>query len=346
MAKKRAYLVNLWRELERAQGVPIPATLRSFLVVQHARVLAERPPREVVVRAMLATLANLEARDLWPADDLRPLARRDLPRSARHDGRWSLWRELRKRRAELLGDPPDEPPWTVIGFGRHRAAGTIVYTFDQRLPGKVVTGALKHELPRLRAHGWMRATRPLSARQLALLRYVCLESDPTASWRKRAQGWQDSRFCKAHPRWGKPYRGKSGAKRFKKDFHSAEASLTGSAGQLGLHYDLRVRERMLTLRRTAVDAGPALTEDAGPPLPEITTWPRVDPTKAETLRAQFAAAAEIEKLVAQAQAGDDAAADEAVALCLRWRPAAIDELKARLGRVGDNRQDPNERGNV
>jgi hypothetical protein len=346
VAKKRAYLVKLWRELERAQGVPIPAALRSFLAVQHARVLAERPPRELVVRAMLATLANLEAHGLWPADDLRPLARRDLPRSARRDGRWLLWRELRKRRAELLGDPPDEPPWTVIGFGRHRAAGTIVYTFDRRLPDKTVAGALKRELPRLRARGWMRATRPLSARQLALLRYVCLESNPTASWRQRARGWRDSRFCKAHPKWGKPYRGKSGARRFKNDFHSAEASLAGSEGQLGLHYDLRVRERILTLRRTAVDAGPVLAEDAGTPLPEITTWRRVDPTKTEALRAQFAAAAEIEALVAQAKAGDDAAADEALALCLRWRPAAIDELKARLGRVGDNRQDPDEPGDV
>jgi hypothetical protein len=346
VGNESAYEGRLWRALKRAHGAPLPQAVRAFLSAQHALALVERVPRELVVKDMLGTLANLKAHNLWPPDDERPVKLGKSRSGAKRDGRWPLWRELRKRRAELLGDPPDEPPWTVIGFGRQRAAGTIVYTFDRRLPDKTVAGALKRELPRLRARGWMRATRPLSARQLALLRYVCLESNPTASWRERARGWRDSRFCKAHPKWGKPYRGKSGARRFKKDFHSAEASLTGSEGQLGLHYDLRVRERILTLRRTTVGAGPVLAEDASTPLPEITTWRRADPAKGEALRAQFAAAAEIEALVAQAKAGDDAAADEAVALCLRWRPAAIDELKARLGRVGDNRQNPDEPGHV
>jgi hypothetical protein len=345
VGKKRAYQVKLWRELKRAHGA-LPPVVRSFLAAQHARALAERLPSELVVRDMLATIANLEAHDLLPADNERPLDLGDLPKGARRDGRWPLWRELRERRAELLGEHHDEPPWAPLRFGRHRAASTLVYTFDQRLPGKTVVAALQRELPRLHRRGWTHTTHRLSALELALVRYVCLESDFEASWRERARDWRHSHFCKTHPKWSKPYRGKSGARRFKKDFKKAEAGLAGSEGALGVHYDPEVREGHLTLRQTPADAGLALPEGAGAPLREITTWRRVDPAKGEALRARFAAGAEIEALVARAQAGDAAAADEAVALCLRWRPAAIGELNARLGRVGDSRQNPDRPDNV
>jgi hypothetical protein len=342
--KKRSYQVKLWRKLRQAHGAPLPPAVRAFLATQHARALAERLPRELVVRDMLGTLANLKAHGLWPADDERPL---ELPRGSRDAGRVPLWRELRDRRAELLGERPDEPPWTALRVGRQREAGMIVFTFDNRLTDKTVKGALKDELPRLRARGWTRAARPLSAFELALVRYVCLESDPQGSWRQRAIGWRHSRFCKAHPKWGRRYRGKRAGRRFKKDFHAAEARLAGEKGALGVHYDTHVHKRNTSSRHGYAETQSMVSDDAAAQRPEITAWPRVAPARAEALRARFAVAAEIEALVVRAQAGDSAAADEAVALCLRWRPAAIDELYARLGRMHeDNPGDPDQSGHV
>ena len=341
MGDQGAYQDRLWRELRHAHGGPMPQAARAFLAAQHARALAEQSPLERVVQDMLDTIANLQANNLWPPDAERPLK---LTPATRRDRRWALWRELDSRRAKLLGLGHDEPPWTPLRVARLREAGTITLTFDRRLPNAAVRDALRRELPRLRARGWTHATRPLSALELALVRYVCLESSLTTSWRKRTNGWRHSRFCEAHPKWGKPYRGKRAARRFKKDFHRAEATLAGSEGALALYCDPQVRER-LRLRHTIAEAESALRADAATLQQEITA--RVDPAKAEALRARFAAGAEIEALVARAQAGDAAAPDEAIALCLRWRPAAIDELYARLGRVRDDApDDPEQSGEV
>jgi hypothetical protein len=330
MANQGASQDALWREFKRAHGVSLPQSVRAFLAAQHAQALAEQQPRKQIMKEMLDTLANLRAHSLWPVDDERPLK---LPRAAKRDGRWALWRDLHERRAELLNEDADERPWTPLRIGRQREAGTITFKFDHRLAATTVRSALKDELPRLRARGWMGARRSLSGFQLALVRYVCLESPLTASWRERTKGWRHSRFVAAHAKWGKPYRGKKATRHFKRDFHKAENALAGSRGALGVHYDPRVRARHLELGRSGVAAEPALTDDAASTQQRDIAWPRADPAKAEALRARFAAAAEIEALVARAQAGDAAAADEAVALCLPWRPAAIDELNARLGRM-------------
>ena len=329
MANQRALHGRLWRKLKRAHGAPLPQTVRDFLAAQHAPALAEQQSGKRVVKEMLNTLANLRAHDLWPPDDERPLK---LPRAAKRDGRWRLWGELDERRVELLERHGAEQPWAALRVGRHRKAGTISFAFDSRLAATTVRAALKDELPHLRARGWMRTERPLSAFKLALVRYVCLESPLTASWRQRTEGWRHSRFVAAHAKWGKPYRGKKATRRFKRDFHKAEKALAGSRGALAVHYDARVRARHLELCRWGVAAEPASNDVDAIQKQESTPWRRVDLTKAEALRARFAAAAEIEALVARAQVGDAAAADEAVALCLRWRPAAIDELYARLGR--------------
>ena len=270
-----------------------------------------------------------------------------LPREVRRDGRWPLWRELRDRRAELLGERRDEPPWTALRFSWQPQADTIAFAFDRRLPGKTVREALERELPHLRAAGWLCTSQPLSKRELALLRYVCLESALEAGWRERAKGWRHSLSCKAHPKWGKPYRGKHAAQRFTRDFHKAEKHLAGRKGALRVYYDPRVRERDARLARRKAESAAAPTRDAAAQQQEIIAWQRVDPAKAAALRARFAVTAQIDELVAKALAGDAAAADEAVSLCLRFRPAAIDELRTRLSRVReDDPRDPNQSGQV
>ena len=340
MANQRAFHDGLWRELKRAHGAPLPPTVRGFLAAQHAPALAEQQSGKRVVSEMLNTLANLRAHDLWPLDDERSLK---LPRAAKRDGRWTLWGELHERRVELLEGRCAERSWTALRVGRRQQAGTICFAFDSRLPAATVRAALKDELPRLRARGWMGTSRPLSAFELALVRYVCLESPLAASWRQRAKGWRHSRFVAAHAKWGKSYRGKKATRRFKRDFHNAENALAGPSGALAVHYDPGVRARHLEAWRWGVAAEPALTDDPAPAQQQDITWRRAGPAKGEALRARFAAGAEIEALVARAQAGDVAAADEAVALCLRWRPAAIDELNTRLGRVRDEAADDTDR---
>lgn len=344
MANRRASYDGLWRELGRAHGAPLPQGVRDFLAAQHAPALAERQPRKRVLEEMLDTLVNLRAHGLWPPDDERPLR---LARAAKRDGRWPLWRKLHERRAELLGEDAVEQPWAPLRIGRRRAAGTITLAFDSRLSDATVRRALKGELPRLRARGWMSATRPLSAFELALVRYVCLESPLAASWKQRTKGWRHSRFVAAHAKWGKPYRGKKATRDFKRDFHKAEIALAGSRGALEVHYDPRVRKRYRKRRQTVAETEPVPTTGVASPPQGSIAWRRADPAKGEALRARFAAGAEIEALVGRAQAGDTAAADEAVALCLRWRPAAIDQLNARLGRVRDAAaDDADQRGDV
>lgn len=280
--EKKTYEGGLWRKLERVYGGALPQTVRAFLAAQHGRALVEDRPRKLIVQEMLATLANLETHDLWPADQERRVQLRRLPGAARRDGRWPLWRELHAHRELLLGERHDEP-WTALRFGRHRKAGTIVFSFDRRLSDKTVKRTLRRELPRLRAAGWSNDPRPLSKRELALVRYVCLDSPPEASWRERTRSWRRSRFCRSHPAWAKLYRGKRATQRFERDFHKAEASLAGRKGALDIHYDPRVRERELRLR--GYETQPAPTDDAAARRREVIA--RVDPAKAAALRAGF-----------------------------------------------------------
>jgi hypothetical protein len=333
MTGKRSDAHDLWRELERIHGAKLPVAVRAFLIAQHGR--PEPAARGATVAAMARTLTNLTEAGLWPAAVSRRLKAQSLAASDAADPRWRLERKLHKRRAQLLGEAAG-PSWSPLQFARHTASGTIVYSFDRRLSKKTVRRALVRELPRLRKDGWLRAAAQLSKRELALLSHVCLSCQPEQSWRERASAWRRSDAVAAHHAWGKPYRGKRGARRFAKHFHRAEAAFAGHRGALAFCYDSPV----------AAEHAPDHAREAAAPRADHGEVPRFDLTRSErptdlgrvapgrgaALRERFAAGVRLEELVALSLAGDGAAGDEAIALCRRWRPAALPELLARLGR--------------
>ena len=309
----------LWRELEDILGGPLPKSVRAFLNDQHPGSPAGTPVGRL--RAMASTLANLASHGLWPAAEQR---RGVLPGNLRRDRRWQLWTELDRRRRELLGET-HRSGRTPLYIALSLDTGTVDYSFDRRLADETIVRVLRRELPGLRADGWLFPAKPMPDRQLALVRFVCLQSEHGQSWRRRAKGWRKA--CPdGHPAWWKPYRGKRGARRLAREFHRAEARLAGSKGALAVFYKAgkldRERESRLSGLVSGVAPGPG---EGDRPLSTV--------GRGEALRQRFAAGVRIEELVARAQAGDKAAADEAEALCRLWRPAAVDDLLARLEHV-------------
>jgi hypothetical protein len=341
MTRQRTDEHDLWQELERIHGEKLPAAVRAFLIAQHGRPPASAPG--AALAAMARTLANLAEAGLWPADEDRRLKLKLLAAPDAGDPRWRLVRKLHKRRAELLGEAA-EPPWSPLKLAQHRKSGTVAYSFDSRLSDESIQGALASELPRLRKAGWLAPGEPVGKRALALVHYVCLVCRPGQSWQQRVAGWCSSAAVAAHPAWGKVYRSKQAARRFASDFHRAEAALTGAQGALALFYDPVVAERAgLRSDKAAVDTPqrqPSTSQgDLSSPEMESALG-RVLPGQGEALRARFAAGVHIEELAVRALAGDLAAGDEAIALCRRWRPTALPELLARLGRLSEDGEAP------
>ena len=299
---------------------------------------------------------ELKVCGLWPGEDVRPIEPSEVPTGGRHDARWTLWRDLRDRRAEVLAVPCDEPSWTPFRFALDRERHHIVFSFDQRLADRTVSGMLKDELPKLREQGWRRETYYSPGkhdRGLALVRYVCLEASNSATWRDRVAGWLASSHVKTHPGWAKPYRGEQGARRFEEDFHEAEAALAGyqvefttNSGErlktqhsLALLYDDRVREQFLQVQGMSDQAERALAGDRAAQETEVAAVRKaLGDDLAERLERGFQADAEIEALVAKARAGDAAAGEEARLRVDRgdshWTP---ERLGDRLGQLAQQR---------
>ena len=94
---------------------------------------------------------------------------------------------------------------------------------------------LRRTWPQLTKAGWVRRTRPLSVRNVALMRHVCLESVPGTSWRNLLKEWN-----RKWPDWtAKDVHG------FHAAFRRAEQELTGEAHGLEWFYNLHARRNPL-----------------------------------------------------------------------------------------------------
>jgi hypothetical protein len=319
-----------------------------------------RVTREKYVSLVADMARGLKDHGLWPNEDVLAAEAPEQPTGGKADARWPLWRDLRDRLAEVRGVPYDEPPWTPFRFALDRERGYVVFSFDHRLSERAVKGALKRELPRMRERGWLRETYYSVGkhdRALTLVRYVCLESPASATWRDRVTGWLASSYVKEHPEWGKPYHGDQASRRFERDFHQAEAALAGpqvelTAGTeshkgehaLAIFYDRRTQEAELVIRGMAERAERAVAGDPAAREAEVELLRRsVGDDEAEALRHVFQVDDEIEALVSEAVGGHAAAEEEAHRRVgmepSHWRE---EDLRKRLAKVRADR-DPDTR---
>lgn len=164
--------------------------------------------------------------------------RRPRDSAKRDDARWALLADL-----GLLHDAPivveRVAGWSFEASDSH----AIRLTFDARVSKQALIVALTEMWPRLRSEGWVRPTRAMEDRKLALVRYVCLESGLDTSWRERCAGWNAT-----HGEW--TY---SDVRAMRSDFDRAERSLTGRKWGLARFYS---PEKKAALEKDFKDLNP------------------------------------------------------------------------------------------
>jgi hypothetical protein len=175
--------------------------------------------------------AGLLRTDAYVADGEAPIGR--------SDGRWDLWLELRNR-----ANPEETPEWVPMTVRRvFNATGEpaigdnrVELSFDHRLSQGAVVAAIRKLWPRLAASGWVHRTKRLADRNIALIRFVCLEVEPGTSWRAMLAAWNAAR-----PAWSF-----GNVRDFQSAFHRVEKDLTD--GEHGLEWFYSPRYRTATSR--------------------------------------------------------------------------------------------------
>lgn len=155
------------------------------------------------------------------------------------DARWPLLHDLGMRWAEVAGTEAPTPPmrfrcgdeWDALDI-----APLVTVSFDSRLSMRAVLSAIREVWPLMISDGWVRRTRPLGDRKLALVRHVCLDMDTSATWRERLKAWNE----KHKGAWA--YKDALG---LQSDFRKAEKSLTGRTSGLARFYDEDSRTRAM-----------------------------------------------------------------------------------------------------
>ena len=117
--------------------------------------------------------------------------------------------------------------------------------FDHRMSQRDLVYNIRSLWPRLARAGLVRQTRPLRRRAIALVRLVCLEQPPGATWKARMAAWNCS--AEVPDRYVE-------VRLFQRDFRRAERQLTGFAYGLEHIYNpvARLPEKEL---RALSDAG-------------------------------------------------------------------------------------------
>lgn|GEM_PF-5826372 len=224
---------KIWRDVERELGHRVSKAARDYL----------EESRE-------AELSYLEFEQAVEelADEVRRLGGHGFavtpsPGSASieiPDGaRWQLLYDLGRRFEAKFADHPltDEfhgfAPMNLEHYhdsSSYPPSERVKVEFDSGMNLATVTALLQREFrERYRPKGWVRTTRPLGERAIALVRFVCLEAEEGLTWRRRLARWNE-RF----PEW----RFKD-ARRLASAFRRAEMQLTGIRGSLTTLYITR-----------------------------------------------------------------------------------------------------------
>lgn len=249
--------VDLWRVVDAQLETPATPAEREFIRLQE---LVDDYLGDVsrgvdcalddCAETMVKTIHNLRRVGLPAAD-----AGERIEATPSDDRRWQLVAELH------AAANPGSPAWPVLTVTTKRPVGfytgeapepmgrTVEIAFDHRLSFRALVFQLRRLWPELLKAGFVRRTRPLDDRTIALLRFVCLESPPGTSWRKRWEAWNQR--WRDRPEWRfKDTRALTTA------FHRAERQLTGKTDGLAWYYNQAARLSADELRLLA-DQGDA-----------------------------------------------------------------------------------------
>lgn len=227
----------MWEAVEEAVGQPVSDEVRVFCRLQGFddiwTVATSEPDRQRIVDKVVRTVENLAAAGFDTAHGGAGSILDPGTDGEDTDKRWALWRDLeRVRRAELGGgEKPDWAPFVVTRVfdisSRPLYSERIELSIDSRVPLRRIKRELDKLWKSMASAGWVKRSRPLGNRGIALVHFVCIESKRGATWRERLDAWNsehaDSTFNKVQA--------------FQSAFRRAESQLTGSKYGLAWFYD-------------------------------------------------------------------------------------------------------------
>jgi hypothetical protein len=184
-------LVRFWEALQMRLGNPVPKNVKTFVRLRNydERWLSAGARERIRIEAdVVALVRDLGASGLL--DDEERLESSEEAVKLEGDERWPLLRELMAESGS--------PDWREIRLRRvvrtdSRGFPGVDHRVEIDLDARVSLKALKAELDRvwrfIRKEGWVNRTRPLDARNIALARFICLESEPGVTWQQRLDEW-------------------------------------------------------------------------------------------------------------------------------------------------------------
>lgn len=159
------------------------------------------------------------------------------------------WRINVPDKAQPFPWKPVTASWTNWVFGDSAARpAEVTLRFDHRISQRSLVAQIRAIWPRLLKGGFVRQTRPLKLKAVALVRLICLEMPPGTTWEKRLAVW-NRRHGRKQDDQGRPWK-YGGVYPFQRDFRRAERQLTGEAYGLEYLYNpiARLTEEELTDR--------------------------------------------------------------------------------------------------
>ena len=227
--------LTFWQALQAAWGATIPPQAAEFLRLEsfETEFTDEIDPdnrRDTIDRALKA-LQHLYGAGLVASRE--PIQSSQPP----NDERWVLFADLDAAWRERTGRPSGSA-WRPVrvegvrsGPMQEPEAAEVVLAFDARLSEAALTDQIRELFPALRKQGIVRRTRALKPKSIALVRHVCLGDAAGTTWQDRMDTWNAE-----HPDWAY-----AELRRFFRDFHRTEESLTGRKRGLAWFYDSAFR---------------------------------------------------------------------------------------------------------
>ncbi len=235
----------LWRAVEMALQAPVEPGIRRFCELQGSvsdyLAAQDADDRDSALIWIVQTVRNLRQTGLVLAGDA-------LAPSLGADGRWPLLQELDAAyHASASQAQESRALWRPLRVSRlldlnvGPSGWRVQVSFDDRVSLRTLSAALQRAWPDFLRRKWIRHTRPLEPRALAIVRFVCLEAVNEKTWRARWQAWN-----RTYPRWAVP-----DVRQFERRFRRAERQLTGQRLGLEWYYDPLARMELDDLIRAS-----------------------------------------------------------------------------------------------